>query len=252
MMEERFTPQLFIEHYTRWLGIRVEEIGVAPTVVITWGSKVVRRMAESVGAQPCPHWMYSDRQPFFTGEVAGQRVSFALTPVGAAGTIMMMEEMIACGARRLIGLGWAGSLQPNAPVGTFLIPTTCVREEGTSFHYLPADAVFGADSQLADRLESSARAHGAEVQRGPHWTIDAPYRELRSKIEAYRQQGILGVDMETSAMYALGQYRGVAVCNLLVVSDELWDEWNPAWRTPPLTAANELAEAVVLAALAEK
>jgi uridine phosphorylase len=164
---------------------------------------------------------------------------------------MMMEEMIACGARRFIGLGWAGSLQPNAPIGTLLIPTTCVREEGTSFHYLPANAVFGADAQLAARLEAAARASGTTTWSGPLWTIDAPYRELRSKVETYRQQGVLGVDMETSAMYALGQYRGVAVCNLLVVSDELWDEWNPAFRTPSLTAANELAESIVLAALSK-
>jgi hypothetical protein len=47
--------------------------------------------------------------------------------------------------------------------------------------------------------------------------------------------------METSAMYALGRFRGVRVCNLLVISDELWQAWRPAFRTPELHAADELA-----------
>ena len=49
-------------------------------------------------------------------------------------------------------------------------------------------------------------------------------RETLDKITNYHNQGVLGVDMETSAMYTLGQVRNVEVCNLLVVSDELWNK----------------------------
>ena len=66
-----------------------------------------------------------------------------------------------------------------------------------------------------------------------------------SKIEAYGRQGVLGVDMETSAMYALGIYRSVSVCNLLVVSDELWHEWRPAFGTVELDDATDLAQRIV-------
>ncbi|MCK5429213.1 MAG: hypothetical protein KAI94_07065, partial [Anaerolineales bacterium] len=68
-------------------------------------------------------------------------------------------------------------------------------------------------------------------------------------IDAYGEQGVLGVDMETSAMYALGNYRKVRVANLLVVSDELRDQWRPAFGTNELLEATEKAQEVVAQAI---
>jgi len=195
--------------------------------------------------------MYEGQYPLYAGEVEGQRVSFAHVPIGAPGTVMIMEEMIACGARAFLGLGLAGSLRPAAPVGTCLIPTACVREEGTSAHYLDSEIDIGPSSRLAGILQDSCQAEGVKSVSGPLWTTDAPYRELLTKIEVYGSQGVLGVDMETSAMYALGQVRGVDVCNLLVVSDELWHEWRPAFGSSELRGAMRRAERVILRCLAE-
>lgn len=248
-MEERFNAQMFVRYATSRRGIAVEDLGVAPAAVISWSRSVIQSLADAVGAESSLHWLYNDRHLFFTGQVQGQRVSFAQAPIGAPGTVTMMEELVACGARLFLGLGWAGSLQPSAPVGTFLIPTACIREEGTSFHYLDDGATIAPDGQLVERLRAACRAEGAEPLCGPQWTTDAPYRELCSKIKAYARQGVLGVDMETSAMYALGQFRDVKVCNLLVVSDELWCEWRPAFGSPELEAATERARQVILRCL---
>jgi uridine phosphorylase len=250
MTQERFTPQMYVEYYASQRGISVQDIDVAPVVVISWGRGVIESLAEAVGAQPSLHWFYDEYYKLFTGEVGGQTVSFAHAPVGAPGTVMMMEEMIACGARIFLGLGWAGSLQELAPVGTMFIPTGCIRDEGTSFHYLGEEVTLAANERLVGLLESVARAEGAHVMAGRQWTTDAPYRELIGQIAAYREQGVLGVDMETSAMYALGLFRKVRVCNLLVVSDELWGKWRPAFRTAELQEATELAQRVILKCLA--
>lgn len=248
-MDARFTPQMTIAHFVSQEGISVEEIGVAPVVVISWGRDVIQSLADSTGAQPSPHWFYGERQPFFTGCIQGRRVSFVQAPVGAAGTVMVMEELIACGARVFLGLGWAGSLQEFAPVGTCIIPTGCIREEGTSFHYVDGSVALTPDRELVELLRKNAEAEGAPVHCGPLWTTDAPYRELDSKIETYSRQRVLGVDMETSAMYALGKFRDVKVCNLLVVSDELWKEWRPAFGTPELYEATGRALRVILRCL---
>jgi uridine phosphorylase len=244
--EELFTADMAVKHFIDQRGITVEDIGVAPTVVISWGRRVITSLAEKTGAQPSQHWLYGQRQPLFLGQVSGRQVSFVRLPIGAPGTVMMMEEMIACGARLFIGLGWAGSLQPKLPVGSLLIPTTCIREEGTSGHYLDPNIIPISDPSLTNLLEKAAWEKGDRVQKGPQWTIDAPYRELRSKVSSYRQQGVLGVDMETSAMYSLGMYRQVRVCNLLVVSDVLGDEWSPSFGTSELREATEKAEQIVL------
>ena len=246
LMDELFTPTTVIDWYTTQEGITTDEIGVAPVAVVSWGKRVIESLADVIGAQSADYWLYTDRHPLYKGQVAGLDVSFAHLPVGAPGTVMLMEEMIACGARTIIGLGWAGSLQATAPIGCFLIPTSCVSEEGTSAHYDDGNVSFAPAFDLVDALEKAALDKGVEVVKGPLWTTDAPYRELRSKVQGYRDQGVLGVDMETSAMYALGSFRNIKVCNLLIVSDELADDWRPAFRTPQLRAANEKAMEIIL------
>lgn len=242
----RITPQMSVDHFARVRNIRLEDVGVAPVVVISWGGGVVDALAKALDGRKPEHWFYGERMLFYTAQVSGRPVSLFQAPVGAPGTVMVMEELIASGAHTFIGLGWAGSLQPSAPVGAFLIPTSGVREEGTSPHYLDPAAPVAPHPQLVTLLQQAAEAEGQPAQCGPQWTIDAPYRELVSKIAAYQTQGVLGVDMETSAMYALGQVRGVRVCNLLVVSDELWRDWRPAFHTPELLTANRRAIQVFL------
>lgn len=243
MLDVRFTPQMTIQHLLTQRGIQIEDIGVAPVVMLTWSRKLVDDFAAQIGAELSPHWLYSNR--LFNGVIDGHPISMVHAAVGAPGTALVMEELVACGARNFVGLGWAGSLQPQAPLGSLLIPRNCIREEGTSLHYYPGEVSLTSDPTLAGILQQTAQEAGMQALEGLHWTTDAPYRETITKIEAYRQQGVLGVDMETSAMFAIGLYRQVRVANLLVVSDELWQEWNPGFRTPQLIAASEQAKLIV-------
>ena len=249
-MTERITPQASIDHFTSTRDITIEEIGVAPVVVISWGRKVVEDFARRHKAEMPEHWIYGERNPLHTTEIDGQSVSFHQPPVGAPGTIMIMEELIACGVHTFIGLGWAGGLQPHAPIGSLLLPTSCVSEEGTSSHYVDDISTVAADPDLLASLRQAARDEGVQTFEGSQWTTDAPFRELKNTIEIHRQQGVLGVDMETSAMYALGQFRGVRVANLLVVSDEVWREWNPAFGSEALANATSQAMRIVERAVA--
>jgi uridine phosphorylase len=240
---------MYIDYYVSQRGIEIEDLRVAPVAVISWGRGVIQSFADTVGAESVPHWIYNERYLYFAGRAGGRPVSFVQAPVGAPGTVMLMEELIACGTRLFLGLGWAGSLLPAAPLGAFLIPTSSIREEGTSPHYLDPETEVAPDEQLVRSLLSAAEAEGTPILTGPIWTTDAPYRELFGKIESYGRQGVLGVDMETSAMYALGQFRGVRVCNLLVVSDELWQKWQPAFGTPRLREATAQARRILLRCL---
>jgi uridine phosphorylase len=250
MEEPRFTADMYMRHYAAQRGITIEEIGVAPVVVLSGAPGVVRSMAELVGAEFRPAWPWSKRRPFFTGSVGQRRVSFAQVGIGAPATVAEMEEMIVCGARTFITLGWAGSLQPSLSIGSLLIPTACVTDDGTSPHYtLPGSGAPVPDSGLVDILQDAAAAEGLPVQLGPHWTTDAPFRELPSVISVHRANGVLGVDMESAAMFALGQFRDVAVANLLVISDDVWREWRSASYTDMIRVANQDAQRVVLRAL---
>jgi uridine phosphorylase len=203
-------------------------------------------MPGQIGARRSKNWLYGERQPFFTGELGGKALSLVEMPVGAPGRVMIMEELIACGAKNFIGLGWAGSLQPEAAVGSFFIPTSRISEEGTSAHYLIPDADLRPDPKLVQALEIASCQESVLIRKGPQWTTGAPSRELREKVMSFREAGVLGVDMETSAMYALASFRGIKVCNLLVVSDVLDTEWQPGFGTVVLKSANEVAQRVEL------
>jgi uridine phosphorylase len=245
-MEALFTPQTTIDHFTQQRGIEVRDIGIAPHVIISWGRRVIEQLAQSIDARRSEHWLYGERQSFFHGQVDGQPLCLVELPVGAPGTIMIMEEMIAAGANTFVGLGWAGSLQPDLQLGSFIIPTSCISEEGTSAHYFDNLPDLQANQILVDALVSGADSEGVPIRKGPQWTTDAPYRELRNKVQKYREAGVLGVDMETSAMYALAKFRGVRVCNLLVISDVLGTEWSPGFGAEPMKIANKIAQSIVL------
>ncbi len=248
MSDVHINPEDYISYYASTKNISISEIDVAPIVVVSWSSQVIKSLAKKCGATPQKHWVKGGEN-LFTGTVNGQAVSFANLSVGASATVMMMEELIACGAQLFLGLGWAGSLQTDLPIGSLIIPDDCICEEGTSAHYKKKDTTIAADSYLMSQLESATRSLGFKARIGTQWTIDAPYRELRKKVKKYREMGVLGVEMETSAMYALGTYREIKVCNLLVISDELWVDWKPAFHSPELSKANERAEDVIIECL---
>src|SRR2546428_10736550 len=203
-MSERFTAQMAVEYQASQHGISVEQVGIAPIIVGSWDLGTVKSMAETTRASSLASWWWGPRFPLYNGEVGGKKVSFVNFPLGAPATILVMEELIACGARVFLGLGLAGSIQPEAPVGTCFIPTSCIREEGTSLHYLTSDDGLRPPPRLFRALEKARLKKGVTAYTGTLWTTDAPYRKLVTTIESYRLRDILGVDMETSAMYALG------------------------------------------------
>ena len=89
---------------------------------------------------------------------------------------------------------------------------------------------------------------------GPVWSTDAIYRETRGLVQSCQAQGILGIDLELAALFAVGRFRGIAVAGLMVVSDELFTlTWQPARGSQPFRRAREKAFHLMLdiAALAE-
>lgn len=248
-MSERFTPRAAVEYWASQHNVSIDQLGLTPTVIGSWNASTVKSLAKAIGAKRSPSWWWGPRFPLYTGKVSGREISIVNLPLGAAATALVMEELIACGARVFIGLGYAGSIQPEAPIGTCFIPTSCIREEGTSPHYLSGEEGLRPSQRLVRSLEKARVRKGVVAYTGPIWTTDAPYREMVTTIEEYRLRNVLGVDMETSAMYALGVYRNVEVCNFLVVSDELWRDWKPAFGSPELKHAIREAEGTVLDAV---
>jgi purine-nucleoside phosphorylase len=100
------------------------------------------------------------------------------------------------------------------------------------------------------RTAQGLAAEGLTVHRGRVWSIDAPYRETVRKVVRYRQEGILGVDMETSALFTVARYRGIDLACVLVVSDDLSTlQWVHGFKDPRFLEARKRVARCVLQTL---
>jgi uridine phosphorylase len=232
--QPHIVPGSFVDRYCAGAGLTRQQIGIRPGVVITFFPELTRVLAQQTGAEKAPFELLgSSDRPLFTID---DDVCLATASIGAPGTVLAVEEMIACGARDFIVLGAAGSLQPDLPIGSVVLPETAIREEGTSHHYEPPDVPATATPAALEALRS-AWSGDAEPRAGLHWTTDAPYREHVTKIDTFRQAGVLAVDMEVSAMYILAKHRGIRCAAILAISDEVFEPYRVGYTEPAFMAS---------------
>lgn len=159
--------------------------------------------------------------------------------MGAPQAVMALEKLIVLGARRVLFFGWTGALQPNLSPGDLVLPDEAISEEGTSRHYSDERRP-RPSARLLDDLSMGLKEQGHLFKRGPVWTTDAPYRETINKVQAFQAQGVLGVDMETSAFFTAGAFRGIETAALLIVSDDLSGlTWRHGFREPRFLEARK-------------
>ncbi len=164
--------------------------------------------------------------------------------IGAPVAVALLEELIAFGVNNFISIGEAGTLQPNLNVGDIVLCTKALRDEGCSYHYLPPSKYAFPDKKLTSELEKTLKEMNIPFVKGPTWTIDTPYRETKAEVEKYKKEGVLTVEMEASALFAVGKVRKVKVASLFTISDHLGElSWEPKFHltTPSLLKIFEVA-----------
>jgi uridine phosphorylase len=129
--------------------------------------------------------------------------------------------MFASGCRLLVSITSSGQIKALRPPPYFILIERALRDEGTSYHYLPAAAYAEADPELLATVGEALSGLSEPVERGTTWTTDAPYRETEAAIEAARAQGILAVEMEAAALYAFAQARAKPVLCFAHVTNQM-------------------------------
>ena len=157
----------------------------------------------------------------------GQRLGLIFPGVGAPLAVAAVEEAIARGCRRFVAVGGAGSLVPELVLGHAVVVSSAVRDEGTSFHYLPPSREVEADPSAQATLESVLAGRDIPFVSGKTWTTDGLFRETPGKVGRRRDEGCITVEMEAAAFFALSRFRQVAFAQLLYAGDSLaGDEWD--------------------------
>ena len=156
----------------------------------------------------------------------GKRIAVFLSRVGAPACAAGLEEIIAMGAKKIVMFGCCGVLNQSAVQDKIIVPVSAVRDEGTSYHYMPASEEIHAEPSSVNILKNSLKKCGMSYVTGKTWTTDAVYRETQSVIEERREQGCLAVEMECSAALAVTQFRKIPFVQFLYGADHLdADRW---------------------------
>jgi uridine phosphorylase len=189
--------------------------------------------------------------PVYGIEVDGHPVAVFHPGVGAPLAGTFLEEAIECGCRKFVGIGMAGGLVPELTIGHVTVPTAAVRDEGTSYHYLPASRRVEPASEAVRAIEDVLGSHDVPYVAGTTWTTDAPYRETRGKVDRRVAEGCITVEMEAAALFAIARFRDVPLGMIFMTSDDLsGEQWDPSGIEANLDARERLlllaAEAVLM------
>jgi uridine phosphorylase len=141
--------------------------------------------------------------------------------VGASFAVLLAEQLFVSGCRFLISVTSAGQILAQGQTPYFVVIDRALRDEGTSYHYLPPAEFADADPVLAEAAMAALRRTGRRIYRGAAWTTDAPFRETAGAIERCRARNILAVEMEAAALYAFARARQKPVLCLAHVTNQM-------------------------------
>lgn len=180
----------------------------------------------------------------------GNGFALAGPVVGAPYAVMVLETLVAWGARRVLFLGWCGAISKRVRIGDLVVPTGAIIGEGTSAYYRNpsrTNPVVLPSSALVDEIRQNFCDLKLTHHEGTIWSTDAVFRETRRQVKKLCDQGVLAVEMELSALFTVGRFRGVDVAAVLVVSDSLSSlEWEPGFKTESFEKGRQRAAGGIL------
>jgi uridine phosphorylase len=213
-----FKPANLLREARRQKG--VPEIAVPEICVLDPDGDILRSLRRAERATLSPGWAcYHTRLYEFAHE--DERFGIIGCAVGASFAVLLAEELFVSGCRLLLSMTSAGQIVPRGATPYFVLIERAVRDEGTSYHYLPPADYAEADRALADAAMEALRGGRQTIHRGAAWTTDAPFRETAAAIERARARGILAVEMEAAALYAFAAARAKPVLCFAHVTNQM-------------------------------
>lgn len=181
---------------------------------------IVRWLVRTQGSVRNVDWAcYHTDLHVFTHE--GIQLGIIGCAVGASFAVLVAEELFASGCELLISVTSAGQIVRLDDPPYFVLIEKALRDEGTSYHYLPPAGFSHIAPALLALLGDVFTRGPVTVYRGATWTTDAPFRETESAITKCRDLGIMAVEMEAAALYAFAEARGKAVACFAHVTNQM-------------------------------
>ena len=213
-----FTPENLLREARRQKSLQPKN--VPEICVLDPDGDIVRWFITGHRAEREPNWAcyHTDLYTFTEIDICFGIIGGA---VGASFAVLVAEELFASGCRLLISVTSAGQIVEKGIPPYFVLIEKALRDEGTSYHYLPAAEFSHISDLLLSVLDGTFKENLPHVYRGATWTTDAPFRETESAIEHCRDLGIMGVEMEAAALYAFAEARKKPVVCLAHITNKM-------------------------------
>jgi uridine phosphorylase len=203
-----FTPEALMTAVRAERGLA--PFPVPPVCVLDFDGDLTDWMVGTGAARPCLSWACFHTSMFWA-ELDGGSCGVIARTIGGPYAVLIAEQLAVSGARVKFGLSSAGRLNTSLPIPSLVVATQAIRDEGTSYHYLPPGDPINAPAGIPDILATELGQLGIPVFQGPVWTTDAPYRETHEQIARHAQNGVLAVEMQAASLFAFAAARGVPV-----------------------------------------
>ncbi len=159
------------------------------------------------------------------GRFNDQLITICSTGIGAPSAIIALEELNLCGVKQVIRVGSSGALQVNIALGDLIVAEAAVRDDGGSKAYVSSAFPAYADRHLIAKIEAylnrsltmpNTEQHVGQVHYGVVRSHDSFYTDNEAQLcQHWHEKGVLGADMETSALLTVGKLRGMQVASIL-------------------------------------
>ena len=160
--------------------------------------------------------------PIYITHYKGHDICLCQAPVGSAPSTQILDWLISYGVKEVISAGSCGALT-DIKENIFLVPTKALRDEGTSYHYLPPSRYVDLNQIALKAIELTLTEQNYSYIECLTWTTDGFFRETKRKVEYRKKEGCSVVEMECSALAACSQFRNIIFGQLLFTADTLAD-----------------------------
>jgi len=213
-----FEPENLLREARRQRGL---SSGKVPDIcILDPDGDIVRALRNAGRTRRSPGWACYHTD-LFEFEHDGEGFGIIGCAVGASFAVLLAEQLFASGCRFLVSMTSAGQIVEQVPPPYFVLIERALRDEGTSYHYLPPAEFAAADERLVDAAAKALAASGQRIARGACWTTDAPFRETASAIQSCRARNILAVEMEAAGLYAFARARRKPVLCFAHVTNQM-------------------------------
>ena len=201
------------------------ESDIGEICLMIFSFNIFKRVTAAMQAERCEfNWTFNTTNiEVFRSYRSGIKFCVHFPSYGGLRTANSLEQLSTLGIKKVYAVGLGGGLQEFLKVEDVILLEGAVRGDGVSRYYVPNEYPSIADFSLISQLKSKLDSVDEKFYYGLSFGTDALYRESLKLISSLKELGILLIDLESSALFAISRKLGLKACWIGVISDLLVD-----------------------------